>query len=427
MIEKVDSSKLNLMPGEYGFWFRGPNSDFSVIFNEKQILYFEYNSAGTHLCGGLSKQLRFGRLKRDPSEKVVGFKRSDLIEYESEIPEGLMEEAMRFIDECDFESQMKSAVMEHLRGAGRSHSMLESDASFQSYQEALRNHQVTRTRSTWPRHLKSVVLTLLFLALVFWTYSLINISEYERRCREGEASSCKQLVFIEMLRGNKERVDALVDLENIAISGQASGALKDQCEAGDFNSCLSLQQAGTGELSESRLLDWACRGANDEYCLNQALGYLKGKSLPIDEASLTKVKSVLSRSDRHNDLLLAIAMATGEQQCEGQDECLQGATLLEKHGLANLSASLFHESCKLGSREACLASAEHFDRRGDAKSAVDIYRADCLATKDPKSCYSAAFTKYDDPADKKALLDAFNRCKKGAENYCLFLYDRVAR
>lgn len=427
MIEKVDSSKLNLMHGEYGFWFRGPQEDFSIIFNEKSILYFEFNTRGAHLSGGVDKMLRFGRIKHDPSEKAVGFKRADLIEYESEIPEGLIDEALRFIEQCDFDPKMKSAVMEHLRGNGRSKSLLQSDEGFESYHEALKNHQVKKSPNKWARQIKALVLTLLFLALVFWTYSLINISEYERTCHQGDASSCQRLIFIEMLRGNKERVEALGQLEKRALTGKAHGQMKEKCEAGDFDACLKLHQTGAGNLSENRLLDWACRGGNQEYCLDQALGYLRGKELPIDEASLSKVHSVLENSSVHQEVLRAIEFATGPKICEQGQECFQAGELLAGHGLSNLALKLYVDACQFKSREGCLAAAQLFDRVGQKQRAVALYREDCLATKTPKSCFQAAFAKYDDPADRVALRDAFDRCQKGAENYCMFLYDRVAR
>lgn len=427
MIEKVDSSKLNLMPGEYGLWFRASNEDFSLVFNERNILYFEYNTRGAHLSGGIDKMLRYGRVKRDPSEKVVGFKRADLIEYESEIPEGLIDEALRFIEQCDFEPQMKAAVMEHLKGGGRNNFLLQSERGYESYYEALKNHQVKKAPGKWRGQLKGLALTLLFLALVFWTYSLINIAEYERTCHEGDASSCQHLIFIEMLRGNKERVEALGALEQKALTGKASGQMKEKCDAGDFNACLNLHQTGAGNLSENRLLEWACRGANDEYCLSHALGYLKGKVLPIDEASLSKVKSVLLKSKAHADILMAITYAIGEQECANLNRCYLAARLLSERGLTNLAQELYLNSCELGHREGCLAAAELYDRSGDKKRALELYRKDCLETKAPKSCYSAAFAKYDDPADRKALREAYERCQKGAENYCMFLYDRVAR
>lgn len=426
MIEKVDSSKLNLMPGEFGFWFRGAQSDFSIIFNEKTILYFEYNSSGAHLSGGREKQLRFGRVKKDPSEKVVGFKRSDLIEYESEIPEGLTEEALRFIDECDFEASMKSGVMEHLRGQGRNSSSLESQTSYESYVEAKRNNQVSKGPGVLRKQALKIVMTLVFLALVFWTYSLLNISEYERGCREGNASSCQHLVFIETLRGNKERVRALVELEKEALGGAEITERKSKCQAGDFEACLILQKSGVGELSETRILEWACKGANEEYCLKQALGYLQGKSLPIDAPSLSKVRSVLTIGD-HGDILKAISAATGEEKCENGEECYQYGTELTKHGLTNMAAALYEESCRFDHRDGCLASAEIFDRNGDKTRALEVYRADCLKTKNSKSCFNAAFAQFSDPGDRKSLREAYELCQKGSENYCMFLYDRVSK
>ena len=426
MIEEIDSSKLNLMNGEYGVWFRsGEGLDFSAIFNAHDITYFEINSHGVHLSGGIERPLRFGRVKKEHGERSVGFKRSDLIEYEDQIPQEGLDEAIDFISQCQFESKIKEGILDFLSSRGRVKTGLHSDIAYESFLKGERERKVPHIDRHYRKRFVSILLTCLFMGLVIWTYSLLNISYYEQRCQEGDVTSCQRLMVIETIRGNRERVLALEELEKNALSQGDLAQLKSQCDSEDFEACLSLYEAGDSTLGETRLLEWACTGANDKYCLNHAIKYLKNKELPIDSDSMSKVRTLLSNSKNFKKLLVDIETAVGERECGSADECFKMAQNLDLHNVSFLAYFLYKRSCDYGGTSACDTFAEMADRRGESEKAQEVFRTRCQQTKNPDSCFRAAFAKFTDAEDRKALRDAFDRCKHGAENYCMFLYDRV--
>lgn len=431
MIEEISGDKLNLMPGEYGLWFRGPaTEDFSLIFTAHEVHYFEVNFKGGHFCGGFNRPLRFGRIQRESAEKAVGFKRADLIEYIDELPEEQLARAIDFVSQCSFESKLKTAIIEFLSSKGRVKSGMQSEVAFETFVAAQQNNKVKANTRNWRKPLISIGLTFIFLAFVFWTHSLLNISYYERTCSDGSVWSCRKLIIIEMIRGNRAQVERLERLEAGAMVAGSRAQLQLECDEDNFESCLKLYQIGEYAPGEARLLEWACKGANPDYCFEHALARMQEEGGPTKE-SVQRLKETLKGHEKLQLILAAldsgVKMTAGESVCRSDVECRQYAEALEAFGLQSFARTHYEQACNFDDLAACMKFANLSTQEGKAELAERTYRRVCLKDRNPEACYKAAYGQFDDPEDRKSLRIAYSLCQKGSENYCLFLYDRVNR
>lgn len=431
MIEEISGDKLNLMPGEYGLWFRGPNTeDFSLIFTAHEVQYFEVNFKGGHFCGGLKRPLRFGRIQRELGEKAVGFKRADLIEYIDDLPDEQLARATDFVSQCSFEERLKTGIIQFLSSKGRVKTGLRSDEAFETFLAAQQSNKVKTSTRNWRKPILSIALTCVFLALVFWTHSLLNISYYERTCSEGSVWSCRKLIVIEMIRGNHSQVQRLERLEAGAMVAGSREQLQSECDQANFESCLKLYQIGEYAPGEERLLEWACKGANPDYCLEQALARMQKEGGPTKE-SVQRLKETLKGQEKLQLVLAAldsgVNMTAGESVCRSEVECRQFAEVLEAFGLHNFARTHYEQACNFNDLTSCMKFATLSAQEGKSEVSEQIYRRVCLQDKNPEACYKAAYAQFDDPEDRKSLRIAYSLCQKGSENYCLFLYDRVNR